>query len=104
MLTKCLQYFCLQNVLQQWDGGDKPDEVCEEEKQEVVSQAWVDDNQQLGEQMPKAKNGKKWILIIIFSFFWPQKNDPGVGPAPKSWAENKTDPTNGAGCLQYVTM
>ena len=39
MLTKCLQYFCLQNVLQQWDGGDKPDEVCEEEKQEVVSQA-----------------------------------------------------------------
>ena len=33
---------------QQWHGRDKSDEVCEEEEQKVVSQAWDYDNQQLG--------------------------------------------------------
>ena len=76
LFTKCLQ---------QWDGGDKPDEVCEEEKQEVVSQAGVDDNQQLGEQMSKiAKMSQKLILFCFFLLLTLAKNDPGVGPAPKS--------------------
>ena len=94
--TKCLQ---------QWAGGDKPDEVCEEEKQEVVSQTRVDDYQQLGEQIPAAKTAKKVDFVLLISLsFDSKKTDAGVGPAPKSGAENKTDPTDGAGCLQYVTM
>ena len=54
----------LQNIQQWAGGGDKSDEVCEEAKQEVVSQAREHDYQQLGELVPETP--KKWILFSCF--------------------------------------
>ena len=94
----------LQNIQQWAGGGDKSDEVCEEAKQEVVSQAREHDYQQLGElvpEMPKCqKNGSCFLAFFLLIV----ETAPGVGPASKPGAENETYPTDGAGRLQHVTL
>ena len=90
-------------VLQQWaGGGDKSDEVCEEAKQEVVSQAREHDYQQLGELVPETP--KKNDPVFLPFFLLTVETAPGVGPASKPGAENETYPTDGAGRLQHVTL
>ena len=55
-----------QNILkhlQQWAGGDEPDEVCEEARQEVVPQPRVHDYQQLGELSAKKCHKKLGFFL-----------------------------------------
>ena len=51
-----------------------------------------------------ARNAKKMDLVFLPFFLLTVETAPGVGPASKPGAENETDPTDGAGRLQHVTL
>ena len=46
------------------------------------------------------KNGSCFLAFFLLTV----ETAPGVGPASKPGAENETDPTDGAGRLQHVTL
>ena len=76
----------LQNVQQWAGGGDKSDEVCEEAKQEVVSQAREHDHQQLGELVPEMPKCQKNGSCFLAFFSVDSRNCTRCGARVKTWS------------------